>query len=81
VSMMSSAICRSSLSVGIHPAPKTGSQSVCGRSLWLGLRDHRIARRSVRNQINIFGWSDDPLLDRLWFPLSFAWPPYGQLVL
>jgi hypothetical protein len=65
--MMSSAICRSSLSVGIRPAPKTGSQSVRGRSLWLGLRNHRTARRSVRNQIYIFGWSDDTLLDRLWF--------------
>jgi hypothetical protein len=40
VSMMSSAICRSSLSVGIRLAPKTGSQSVRGRSLWLGLRSH-----------------------------------------
>jgi hypothetical protein len=41
VSIISSAICRSSLSVGIRPAPKTGSQSVRGRSLWLGLRNHR----------------------------------------
>jgi hypothetical protein len=40
VSMMSSAICRSSLSVGIRPAPKTGSQSVRGPSLRLGLRSH-----------------------------------------
>jgi hypothetical protein len=55
VSIMSRAICRSMLSVGIRPAPKTGSQSVCGRSLWLGLRNHRAARRSIRNQIYIFG--------------------------
>jgi hypothetical protein len=55
VSIMSRAICRSTLSVGIRPAPKTGSQSVCGRSLWLGLRNHRAARRSIRNQIYIFG--------------------------
>jgi hypothetical protein len=67
VSIMSSAICRSSLSVGIRPAPKTGSQSVRGRSLWLGLRSHRAARQSTRNQIYIFGWPDDTLLDRLWF--------------
>jgi hypothetical protein len=44
VSMMSSAICRSSPSVGICPVPKTGSQSVRGRSLWLGLRNHRTVR-------------------------------------
>jgi hypothetical protein len=67
VSIMSRAICRSSLSVGIRPAPKTGSQSVRERSLWLGLRNHRAARRSIRNQIYIFGWPDDTLLDRLWF--------------
>jgi hypothetical protein len=67
VSIMSRAICRSSVSVGICPAPKTGSQSVRGCSLWLGLRNHRAARRSIRNQIYIFGWPDDTLLDRLWF--------------
>jgi hypothetical protein len=60
VSMMSSAIFRSSLSVGIRPAPKMGSQSVCGRSLWLGLRSHWTVRRGVKNQIHIFGRSDDP---------------------
>jgi hypothetical protein len=37
VSMMSNAICWSSLSVGIRPAPKMGSQSVRGCSLCLGL--------------------------------------------
>jgi hypothetical protein len=45
VSMMSSAICRSSLSVGIRPASKMGSQSVRGRSLWLGLRNHPTKRQ------------------------------------
>jgi hypothetical protein len=74
VSIMSSAICRSSLSVGIRPASKTGSQLVRARSLWPGLRNHRAARRSMRNQIYIFGWHDDTLLDRLWVQND----PFGQ---
>jgi hypothetical protein len=67
MSIISSAICRSSSSVGIRPAPKTGSQSVRGRSLRLGLRNHRPPRRSIRNQIHIFGRPDNTLFDRLWF--------------
>jgi hypothetical protein len=67
VSIISSAICRSSSSVGIRPAPETGSQSVRGCSLWLGLHNHRAPRRSIRNQIYIFGRPDNTLFDRLWF--------------
>jgi hypothetical protein len=67
MSIISSAICRSSPSVGIRPAPKTGSQSVRGRSLRLGLRNHRAPRQSIRNQIYIFGRPDDTLFDRLCF--------------
>jgi hypothetical protein len=44
VSIMSRAICRSSLSVGIRPAPKTGSRSVREHSLRFGLRNHRAPR-------------------------------------
>jgi hypothetical protein len=49
ISIISNAISRSSLSVGIRPAPKSDSQSVRARSFRFNLHGCEALRRGVRN--------------------------------
>jgi hypothetical protein len=49
MSMISRAISRSSLSVGIRPAPKSGLESMRRGSLRLHLHRREAFRRGVRN--------------------------------
>jgi hypothetical protein len=49
ISIISRAISRSSLSVGIRPAPKSGLESVRRRSFRLHLHGREALRRGVRN--------------------------------